>query len=48
MVIQPITKTAAFILGADKPRPLTGPDFGWIQAIANRLADVLESDLNWM
>lgn len=42
VIIQPISSTRAFILGADKPRPLTGADFGWVQAVANRLGDAEE------
>lgn len=43
MLIQPIADTGVLILGADKPRPLTGSDFGWLEAVADRLAVALSN-----
>lgn len=39
VIVQPVGDRGAVILGADKPRPLTKEDFGWLQAIADKLTD---------
>lgn len=39
--MQPVSENVAIVLGANKVRPLTGSDFGWIQAICDRLKDIM-------
>lgn len=41
IVIVPAGTNGVVILGADRPRPLTGSDFGWLQAVSDRLGDDL-------
>uniref|UniRef100_A0A7S2ZMS3 Uncharacterized protein n=2 Tax=Rhodosorus marinus TaxID=101924 RepID=A0A7S2ZMS3_9RHOD len=38
VLIQPLSPTSALILGADKVRPIASVDFGWIQAITQRVS----------
>lgn len=45
VVIQPVGSAGLMILGADKPRPFTGSDFGWLEAVSDRLADVISRTL---
>jgi hypothetical protein len=39
--VQPIGGDGVMILGADRARPLTGSDFGWLQAVGDRLGAVI-------
>ena len=41
-MIQPFGKHGALVLGANKVRPMTANDFGWVQAVADRLANEIE------
>lgn len=43
MIVQPVSQSVVIILGADKPRPFTGTDFGWLQAVSDRLGRVIET-----
>ncbi|CAN8068553.1 unnamed protein product [Agarophyton chilense] len=37
VLVQPVSEDVCVIVGADRPRPFTGQDFGWIQAISDRI-----------
>eukprot|EP00177_Eucheuma_denticulatum_P006360 GFKZ01011595.1.p1 GENE.GFKZ01011595.1~~GFKZ01011595.1.p1 ORF type:complete len:257 (+),score=25.16 GFKZ01011595.1:249-1019(+) len=41
VIVQPVSPRAVVVLGADKPRPFRPEDFGWLQAIADRMAGLL-------
>lgn len=41
VVVQPVSGNVALVLGADKPRPFTGADFGWLEAVSDRLSGLL-------
>lgn len=41
VIVQPVSEKVAIVLGANKVRPLTGMDFGWIQAISDRLQRII-------
>jgi Cofactor assembly of complex C subunit B, CCB2/CCB4 len=43
ILVQPLGSEGLMILGADRPRPFTGQDFGWLQAVCDRLTGVLAS-----
>lgn len=45
-IVQPVSDKVAIILGADKPRPFTGTDFGWLQAVSDRLGGVIDARRN--
>lgn len=42
--MQPVGNDTALVLGADRPRPFTGIDFGWLQALTNQIVMLLEKD----
>lgn len=44
VVVVPVGRNGAVVFGADKVRPMTGVDFGWLTAICNRLGAQLELD----
>ncbi|KAI0566891.1 Cofactor assembly of complex C subunit B [Gracilaria domingensis] len=37
VLVQPVNEDVCVIVGADRPRPFTGQDFGWTQAICDRI-----------
>ncbi len=39
MVAVPVGDKGVAVFGADKVRPMTGTDFGWLTAICDRLGD---------
>jgi len=43
IIVVPIAgpRGGAVVFGADKVRPLTGKDFGWLTALCNRLEDYI-------
>lgn len=43
MLVQRVSDTTALLLAADAKRPFTGVDFGWIQAICDRM-EAIESE----
>lgn len=44
VLVQPASEDVCVIVGADRPRALTGQDFGWVQAICDRMGGYLSKE----
>lgn len=44
VIVQPVSDTIGMVLAADKARPMRGDDFGWLEAMSDRLASVMREE----